>query len=427
MREQLKIMVVGNGGRENAIGSRIKNFNPEGRQLFYATNNGRAIMEGERISLDPLDTDGIRREAFNRKVSLVIPPGEKTLAAGVVDGLRRDGVLAIGPTADQARLEASKIYFQNLVEHLNIPAPRGFIPRTVEEALVFAQNPLWEYVIKADGLAEGKGVFLPESSGEAQKIIRDLMQEGKLGDAGRKIVLQQRLYGVEESLTALVSGSNVVVFPKTYDNKRLLEGDKGPNTGGMGAIVTNEFPSLKTVKTFIQPIADFFATNGNPFHGFIYPQLIHTPNGTFVLEYNLRPGDPEFQAQLQKLDSDLYPVLKKTADGTLSKNDVGFGPGAVVNIVLAARGYPQNPQGGDKIFGLERRYGLPTSIVHAGTVQSDDGYKTDGGRVLNVISRGNHVVDAGERAYKAIGENAIHFQDMQYRRDLVAKFRKGHK
>lgn len=422
MREQAKILIVGNGGRENAIGSRMRDFDPGGRRVFYAVGNDRTVMGGERINVDPLDIDGIRREASLLQVDLVIPPNEKTLSLGIVDAIRQDGRLVLGPTQQQAKLESSKIFSQSVVEHLDIPAPKGFIPDSIEQALAFVRNPLWNFVIKADGLAEGKGVYLPDTFEEAQKNIIDLMQKKIHGSAGERIVLQERLYGVEESLTALVSGRNVIVFPKTFDNKRLLNGDKGPNTGGMGAIVEPfAFPPDEIVNTFVQRIADYYADHEDPLHCFVYPQLIHTASGTKVLEYNMRPGDPESQAQLIKLLCDPYAVFVKTADGTLQKEDVVFDNSAVVNVVLAAGGYPVNPVHGNRIYGLDKNYGDNTVIFHAGTVQDEEGYKTQGGRVLNVVAKGRTVKEAGRRAYRAIGPGGINFEGMQYRKDLVEK------
>lgn len=412
----IRILIVGNGAREYAVGkSLLKNKNII---LFFANGNGSTSFLGKNLPVNSENINSLVKVAKKEKIDFVFFGSEKVLAKGGVDIFLKNNIAAFGPTKGQARLEASKIYAQNLMEKLDVPCPQSFSVKNLKEALNFLDNPHFPYVIKADGLADGKGVFLPVTKKEAVKIVKDLMVHKKLGKAGDKILFQEKLQGKEESIIVFVSNKIIIPFPLARDFKRLSNNDKGPNTGGMGAVIDkNSYPSKNDIKTFVQPVVNYFSDIKKPLRCIVYAQKITTKKGTFCLEYNMRPGDPEMQTQLQLLKSDLFTILKKTTEGKLNSRDVIFANSAVVNVVLASSGYPKKPHVGNTIYGIDK-VSKNVEVLHAGTRFEKEKFSTNGGRVLNIVAKGVSIKEARERVMGSIGKKGIYFSGMQYRTDI---------
>lgn len=412
----IRILVVGNGAREYAIAKSLLKNNDI--TLLFANGNGGTSFLGKNLSVNTENINNLVKVAKREKIDFAFFGSEKALAKGGVDIFSKNNILTFGPTKEQALLESSKIYAQNLMEKLGVPCPQGFSVKNLKAALNFLDNPHFPYVIKADGLADGKGVFLPATKKEAMKIVKDLMIEKKLGKAGSTLLFQEKLQGKEESIIALVCNKTIFPFPLARDFKRLFNGNKGPNTGGMGAVVDkNSYPSKDDIKTFIKPIVDYFFDAKKPLKCMIYAQKITTKRGVFCLEYNMRPGDPEMQTQLQLLKSDLFTILKKTTEGKLNSRNVIFANSAVVNVVLASSGYPKNPRIGNTIHGIDKIY-ENIEVLHAGTRFEKGKFSTSGGRVLNIIAKGSSIKDAREKVMQSIGKRRIYFSGMQYRTDI---------
>ena len=427
MAERANVLLAGMGGREHAMAIALAD-SPHVNEVFIAPGNAGTAQVGTNLPIDATDLDGLRRAARENNITLATAGSENTFVLGFVDAMREDGVAAYGTDFEQTRLETDKIYSQKIMEAAGVPCPRGVAAENYDEALAFLANPPWEeFVIKASGPAGGKGVVLPEDIDEARRVVQQFMLEGLHNGAGKRILFQERLHGYETSLIADVSGKKIVGEPLTSDYKLKLSGNLGPNTGGMGCVIDlNARPPRDWLERFIKPVADMFDDNGNPINAKIYAQLIHTKDGIFVLEYNMRGGDPETQAQLalKKPGSDLYTVMRNSLAGNLWQSDLEFDYGkAAACLVLAAEGYPENPRKGDFIGGLNSHLEEGVTLLNAGTKFDEMGRPvTNGGRVLNLVATGNNLDDAVKKMYRAAESGKVRFNGMWFRDDIGTKY-----
>ncbi len=428
--DAIRAVVIGGGAREHALVWRLhKSASVKAVFTTHADNPGiKALAQ-------PLDFEFSIREVYRleqfirrEKINLVVVGPEQPLAEGVVDKLAKvaaeTGCRVFGPTADAARLEADKGFAKKVLRAAAAPTAEGRVFKDPQGAIEFLETRERPYVVKAVGLAAGKGVIVPDSLEEAVAAVRTVMEEKRFGDAGREVLLEERMDGPEVSAFALVDGANVVLLDACQDHKRLLEDDQGPNTGGMGAYCPAprelfgpeqfDFVSRKIVV----PVVDALKRDDVEFRGVLYVGLMLTQAGPRVLEFNVRFGDPECQCLMRRVTGDVGRLLWHCADGSLDQADFGFADQAVVCTVLAAEGYPDKPVKGAEITGLDDAADMPgVEIFHAGTIRKDGKLLTNGGRVLSVTATGDTVAHARERANAAC--ERIHFHGMQWRRDIA--------
>ena len=417
----MKILVVGGGGREHAIVRALSRSAHE-PQLLCAPGNAGIGRDADCLQdTGAEDVAAIVAAAKQEDVDLVIVGPEAPLVAGLVDRLEEEGVAAFGPSAAAARLEGSKAFAKQLMAEAGVPTAAHTLLRDREEALQHLSCAPYPAVLKADGLAAGKGVIICGSEAEARAAVEVYFTEKRFGDT--VVVLEEFLEGTELSLLALCDGENVVPLAPAQDYKRIFDGDIGPNTGGMGSYS----PVPGTDRALIDEIADavhrpvvsLLARRGQPFHGVLYAGLMLTEQGPRVLEFNTRFGDPETQAVLPRLRSDLVDLcLAARRPGGLAATRADFGDDWAVTVVLASAGYPESASKGDVIHGLEQASQL-AEVTHAGTAERDGEIVTAGGRVLNVTGLGATAAEARDRAYDAARQ--IEFEGMQMRSDIAAR------
>ena len=402
----MNILLVGSGGREHALAWKIAQ-SPLVRKLVIAPGNPGMDKLGERVDLKVTDVDGLAALAREIKADLVVVGPETTLEAGLADRLMAAGIPCFGPGAKAAQLETSKAFSKGFMERHEIPtAGYGVYERLHEarQALSVFKPP---YVIKADGLAAGKGVAISPDKRDAEAEI-EWMLGGRFGTAGARVVIEEFMDGEEGSLFAVCDGTRALLLGGAQDHKRAFDGDNGPNTGGMGSyspapVFTPELVEAAD-RLIVQPVVRAMAAEGMPYRGVLYAGLMATSEGPKVVEFNARFGDPECQVLMMRLDGDIVPLLLACARGDLSKARLpGFSSDTVICVVLAAKGYPDSPLEGSIIRGAEQDFGPHVQVFHAGTRRRDDGQlAAAGGRVLNVCARGKDIVEARERAYAAV-------------------------
>jgi phosphoribosylamine--glycine ligase len=418
-----EILIVGSGAREDALASKLE---ASERKLYIAPGNAGTSARGTNIPLQETDIAGLTNFAKKHHIGLTVVGPESALEAGIVDAFTAENLAIFGPTKAAAQLETSKAWAIEFMKRHHIPHPDSQVFSDVEEARSFVKNTPWPLVIKVDGLANGKGVVLPETIKDAQLALEDMMVHKKFGEAGSTVVIQRRMQGPEVSIFALSDGKTIVPLLPAQDHKRLKDGDRGPNTGGMGAYTPVPFISRTDMQLIqqriLQPTIDGMRSDGVPFVGVLFAGLMITDRGPVVLEYNVRFGDPETQPLMRLFKGDLASVLASCTDGTLRSDAVAFQDGAAVGVVLAADGYPESPRKGDGIEGLKDTYADGVEVFHAGT--HNDTAKntvTNGGRILTVTAVGANIQEAATKAYEAIGNRGVHFADMQYRTDIGNK------
>ena len=426
----MDILLLGSGGREHAIAVALK-ASPLCDELYVAPGNGGTAAIATNIKLDINDPAAVADYAAEHGVGLVVIGPEAPLVSGVADAVRAKGIPAFGPGAQGAQMEGSKRFAKEFMERHGIPtaAYRSFTEQAGAEAYVsqrFAAG-VKVLVVKADGLAAGKGVVVATSEQEALEAVRDCFS-GHFGEAGSTVVIEEGLTGPECSLLAFVDGSTVRLMATAQDHKRALEGDLGPNTGGMGVyspvpIVTDE--EYATMAAAMQTAADGLVADGIDYRGVLYGGFMLTPEGPKVLEFNARFGDPETQVILPRLKTDLVEVMLAVAQGRLSEIELAWRDEWAVSVVLASAGYPGSYPKGIEISGIERAEALPgVTVYHAGTTLDEQGVlRTSGGRVLNVTALGATFAQARERAYE--GCYLIEFDGKMLRRDIGARALRG--
>ena len=411
----MRILVLGSGGREHAL---TWGLDQSGDHLLWAAPGNPGIAELAQIEeVVPTDPDLVVRLADEIGVDLVVVGPEAPLVAGVADRLRKAGVPCFGPGSDGAALEGSKWFAKEVMAQAGVRCADGRVFEDLESAGSHMGDRPEDFVIKADGLAAGKGVFLPESPSEAREILGRLF-DGGLGDAGKRVVVERRLQGPEVSVLAVCSGRQAVVFPPSRDHKRVGEGDTGPNTGGMGAVSPPpELPEgfSETVREeIVLPVLNVLADRGIDYRGVLYAGLMLTDEGPAVLEFNVRFGDPETQVVLPRIDCDLGGLLLAAARGEKLTENLTVRPEPAACVIMASGGYPSSYRKGFEIHGLDQ---LGDAIVfHAGTARRNGAVVTAGGRVLGVTALGDDYQSAIDRAYRAAGR--ISFQNAYFRRDI---------
>ena len=416
----MKILVVGGGGREHALAWKLKQ-SPDVDRIFCAPGNAGTEQIGDNVAIKANDFPGLRRFAKENRIGLTVIGPDDPLAAGIVDYFQEEGLRIFGPTKSAARLESSKIFAKELMRAKGIPTARAAIFDKEEAAFAFIQESHFPIVIKADGLALGKGVIVANNIGEAQNAVRAMLSEGRFGEAGRRLLIEERLVGTECSLHALVDGKDFRMLGSARDHKRAFDGDAGPNTGGMGAFSpANNFDDARRARfeeEVMRPLVDGLGEESLTFRGLLFPGLMMTPDGPRVLEFNCRFGNPETQAILPRLKSDLLPLLEATNDGTVADAKIEWDARPAVTVVMASGGYPDKYEVGKPISGLNRPDSFDVQIFHAGTRRENGEIVTSGGRVLAVTALGETVAAARARAYEAVSH--IHFEGCHYRRDIA--------
>ena len=417
----MKILVVGSGGREHALTWKLKQSS-DAERIFCAPGNAGTAEIAENVAISASDLEALVRFARENRVDLTVVGPDDPLAAGIVDLFAAEKLRAFGPTKSAARIEASKIFAKELMRAQRIPTAEARTFSDGSQALRYCERLKFPVVIKADGLALGKGVIIAPDAAAARSAINEMMNQGRFGDAGRRIVIEDFLRGTECSLHALVDGSSYRLLESARDHKRALDGDRGPNTGGMGAFSPannwNDQLQSQFETQIMQPVLRGLLQEGITFRGLLYPGLIISGDGARVLEFNCRFGDPETQALLPRMKSDLLPLLEATIDGNVSQYAIEWDTRAAVTVVLASAGYPGKYETAKTISGLDDAAKLQdVQIFHAGTKRANGEIKTAGGRVLAVAALGSSLEAARERAYEAVSR--IHFENCHYRHDIA--------
>jgi phosphoribosylamine--glycine ligase len=425
----MKVLVVGGGGREHALCWKIAR-SPLVDRLYCAPGNGGTAEVAENLDIGAGDLRELYKFAKQEKVDLTVVGPEGPLAAGIVDAFEQGGLRIFGPSARAARLESSKVFAKNLMRKHALPTAEFKVFTRADEARSYLRQAYYPLVVKADGLAQGKGVTVCAAAADALDAVERLMEKKELGEAGTRIVVEEALRGEEVSVFALTDARAILVLEDARDHKRLKDGDEGPNTGGMGAYspsgLVSEAELRKIESKILVPAVHAMKREDHPYRGVLYAGLMLTPTGPRVLEFNVRFGDPECQALLPRLKSDLVPLFLGTIDGSLEEKEVEWDPRHSVTVVMASAGYPGTPRTGVPIFGIEKARALPDVLVfHAGTRRDPPKgpgigrWFTTGGRVLAVTALGETREEARRRAYEAVRE--IKFEGAHYRRDIGAQ------
>lgn len=412
----LSVLIIGSGGREHALAWKLAQ-SPRVGQIFVAPGNAGTAVLGTNVPIKVEDVTGLVSFARNAEISLTVVGPEIPLSLGVVDAFQAEALPVFGPTRAAAQLEASKAFAKQFMQEVGIPTAVSATFTEYDKAAAFL--PDGPSVIKASGLAAGKGVIVCDNRTQAEAALRQIMVEREFGAAGDEVVIEERLTGPEVSLLAFCDGKTAVPLPPARDHKRAYDGDQGPNTGGMGVYAPPPDVDAKLVdevmRTAIQPAVDGMARRGTPYVGVLYAGLMLTPAGPKVLEFNCRFGDPETQAILPLLDGDLAEIMLACIAGRLAPEMVRAHPGACATVVMAAPGYPGAYPKELPISGLDA---VPPDVLvfHAGTKNQNGQVVSDGGRVLCVSGQGEGLATAVARAYAGI--EAIHFDGAHYRRDI---------
>ncbi len=417
----MKVLVIGSGGREHAIVLGLLK-SPKVTELWCAPGNGGISAVAHTAPINVMDKEGMVAFAKEKGIEFAVVAPDDPLAAGMADAMEEAGIPAFGPSAKAAQIEASKVFSKNLMKKYGIPtaAYETFEDEDAAIAYLKAQNS-YPAVIKADGLALGKGVIIAADEAEAVEAVHEMMSEGKFGDSGRRVVIEEFLTGPEVSVLSFTDGKTVVPMISSKDHKRANDNDEGLNTGGMGTIAPNPFytPEIaaECMEKIFLPTIDAMNKEGRTFKGCLYFGLMITPKGPKVIEYNCRFGDPETQVVLPLLKSDLLEIMMAVQAGRLSEVPVEFSDETAACVVMASGGYPVKYQSGYEITGLdEKGQAEGVTVYHAGTKLVDGKFITAGGRVLGVTATGKTLDEALSRAYA--GVEKIHFTDVHYRKDI---------
>jgi len=419
----MNILIIGSGGREHALAWKAAQ-SKHVEKVFVAPGNAGTTLENniENVAIDILDFPKLAEFVKNNGVGLTIVGPEVPLVAGVVDYFRSQNLLCFGPTKGAAQLEGSKAFTKDFLARHKIPTADYQNFTDVEPALTYLKEKGAPIVIKADGLAAGKGVIVAETLQQAEDAVRDMLSGNAFGDAGCRVVIEEFLDGEEASFIVMVDGKNILPMATSQDHKRVGDGDTGPNTGGMGAYspapVVTQAVNDRVIKEIIRPTVDGMAAEGNTYTGFLYAGLMIDASGApKVIEYNCRFGDPETQPIMLRLQSDLVELCLTALKGDLDKTTAEWDPRASIGVVLAAGGYPDAYNKGDIISGLPTSEVVGQKVFHAGTASKDGHTVTNGGRVLCATALGNSVLEAQQTAYELVKK--ISWNGMFYRNDIA--------
>ena len=412
----MKILVVGSGGREHAIIKKLKE-NSEIEQIFALPGNGGIAMDATCVNIGAKDIDSIVDFAVENKIDYAVVAPDDPLVLGCVDALEDKGIPCFGPRKNAAIIEGSKAFSKELMKKYGIPTARYEIFDDAEKAYAYVEEVGAPIVVKADGLALGKGVLICSTEDEAKDAIKEIMEDRIFGESGARVVIEEFLEGPEVSVLSFTDGSTVVPMVSSMDHKRALDNDEGLNTGGMGTVApnpyyTDEIADICMEKIFI-PTINAMKKENREFRGCLYFGLMITKDGPKVIEYNCRFGDPETQVVLPLLESDLFTVMRSCTDGTLKKEDVRFRDGSACCVVVASSGYPKKYETGYEITFDED---IDAEVYIAGAKKDGDVLKTSGGRVLGVVSTGDDLNEAIEKAYRNVQK--VHFENAYCRKDI---------
>jgi phosphoribosylamine--glycine ligase len=417
----MKVMVVGGGAREHTLVWKLS-LSKKIKKIYVAPGNAGTAQIAVNLDISPTNLDALAGAARENKIDLVVVGPEAPLAAGLVNKLQSLDIPAFGPTREAALIESSKVFAKWLMQKYGVPCAKDAVFTSFQEAEAYVKKQPLPLVIKADGLAAGKGAIVTQSMDEALKSLSDIMEKRVFGDAGNQVLVEECLVGRETSLLAFTDGITVVPLVTARDYKRAFDHDQGQNTGGMGCYSPSAFldkeSSGRAIKTIIEPVVKAMAQEGKPYKGVLYAGLMLTTEGPKVLEFNARFGDPETQVQLPLLKTDLVDIMMAIIDGNLAQTKVGWNNGACVGVVMASGGYPGSYKQGLPITGLD---GVDSDILvfHAGTKLDGGKICTAGGRVLTVVSRGKTVAEARGKVYLNLPR--INFENCHYRKDIAAE------
>ncbi len=417
----MKILVVGSGGREHAIIRKLKE-SPKAEKIYAAPGNGGISKDAECVNIGAMDKEKMAAFAKENDIDLVFVAPDDPLADGMVDALEGAGIRAFGPRANAAVIESSKVFSKNLMKKYHIPTAdyEVFDDPTKVMAYIEEKNQ-YPVVVKADGLALGKGVIIAQNHAEAQAAVKEIMEDKKFGDSGNNVVVEEFLTGPEVSVLAFTDGISLKPMVSSKDHKRAYDNDEGLNTGGMGTISPNPYYTDEIAeicrKTIFEPTVAAMNSEGRTFKGCLYFGLMLTPNGPKVIEYNARFGDPETQVVLPRLKTDLVDIINAVIDEKLSQLDIEWTNEATACVVMASGGYPLSYQKGIEITGLDENGQTEgATVFHAGTKFENGTFYTNGGRVLGITASAETLDKALEKAYKAV--DSIHFEGAHYRKDI---------
>ncbi len=416
----MDILVIGSGGREHALVLKLKESKKVGKIYCIPGNPGIAKI-AECVTMDINDNAALVTFAVSHHIDLTVVGPEVPLANGIVNALGEQGLKAFGPTKSAARIEGSKAFAKYLMEKYNIPTAGFAVFTDAEAAKEYITKQGAPVVVKADGLAAGKGVVVAMTLAEALEAVDMIMCDNAFGQAGSQVVIEEFLVGEEASILAFTDGKTIVPMVAAQDHKRVYDHDQGPNTGGMGAYapapVITPAISAQVMKEILQPTIDAMNSEGTPYCGCLYAGLIITDAGPKVIEFNARFGDPETQVVLPLLDSDLVTIMEACIDGTLADVEIKWKKAAAVCIVMASGGYPGKYNSGDVMSGIEEAQQAGAYVFHAGTASKDGQFVTNGGRVLGVTAIDSDIKQAVDKVYQAVGK--IQFKGMHYRKDIA--------
>lgn len=418
----MKVLVIGGGAREHALAWKIAQ-SPKVKQLLVAPGNAGTAGIARNLNIPASEVDSLTKIAHELNIDLTIVGPEAPLAAGIVDRFRQLGLPVFGPTKAAARIESSKVFAKNLMQKYGIPCPNGASFSSYNAAKKYIESRSAPMVVKADGLAAGKGVTVADSKEEALKALAEIMEARVFGSAGNQVIIEECLVGKEVSLLAFTDGQTVVPMVPACDYKRVFDGDRGPNTGGMGSYSPPGFFDGKltnqVTKTILEPVVKAMAEEGAPYTGVLYAGLMIADGSPKVLEFNARFGDPETQAILPRLKTDLIDILTAVVDNKLAQAKVEWIQQPCVGVVMSSGGYPGSYKTGYEIGGLDA-LDDDVTVFHAGTKLGEDSRMlTDGGRVLTVAAVGKNMAEARTKVYSNLSK--IHFEGCHYRTDIAAR------
>ncbi len=417
----MKILVIGSGGREHAIIRKLKE-SPKADKIYAAPGNGGISKDAECVNIGAMDKEKIVEFSKKENIDLVFVAPDDPLADGMVDALEAEGIRAFGPRANAAIIEASKVFSKNLMKKYNIPTADYEVFNDPSKVMAYIESKgKYPVVIKADGLALGKGVIIAKNHAEAQDAVKEIMEDKKFGDSGNNVVVEEFLTGPEVSVLAFTDGIALKPMVSSKDHKRAYDNDEGLNTGGMGTVSPNPYYTDEIAevcrKTIFEPTVAAMNSEGRTFKGCLYFGLMITPDGPKVIEYNARFGDPETQVVLPRLKTDFVDIIEAVIDEKLSDLDIEWSDEATACVVMASGGYPLSYKKGIEMTGLDENGQVEgATVYHAGTKFEDGKFYTNGGRVLGITASAKTLDEALDKAYAAVKK--IHFEGVHYRTDI---------